>query len=131
MRGQLMKYFTQVPTQHAEYSLLTPLQYEDYVIFAVPSRMAQALILFHCEFPFSWRRLEIHADRGKGQTLVSPPGNPGAYLFELAQAAVQQVNAGQRHDGLASREANSACDVHFFLEQQVFAIDAVQEASDD
>jgi len=44
-----------------------------HVIFAVPSRMAQALVIFHCESPFSWQRSEIHADRRKGQTLVSPP----------------------------------------------------------
>src|SRR4051794_8478680 len=45
--------------------------------------MTQALILFHCECPFSWQRSEIHADRRKGQTLVSLPAKPGAYLYEL------------------------------------------------
>src|SRR5437867_10517212 len=45
--------------------------------------MAQALVLFHRESPFSWQRSEIHADRRKGQTLVSPPAEPGAYLYEL------------------------------------------------
>jgi phosphoglycolate phosphatase-like HAD superfamily hydrolase len=48
--------------------------------------MAQALVLFHCESPFSWQRSEIHADRRKGQTLVSPPAEPGAYLYELGSA---------------------------------------------
>src|SRR5437667_10321317 len=46
--------------------------------------MAQALVLFHRESPCSWQRSEIHADRRKGQTLVSPPAEPGAYLYELA-----------------------------------------------
>jgi hypothetical protein len=68
--------------QHSEDAFLPPLRYKYHVIFAVPSRMAQALILFHCESPFSWQRSEIHADRRKGQTLVSPPAEPGAYLDE-------------------------------------------------
>jgi len=46
--------------------------------------MAQALVIFHRESPFSWQRSEIHADRRKGQTLVSPPAEPGAYLYELS-----------------------------------------------
>ena len=66
-------------TQHSENPLLAALRYENYVVFAVPSRMAQALVLFHRESPFSWQRSEIHADRRKGQTLVSPPAKRGAY----------------------------------------------------
>ena len=31
----------------------------------------------------SWSRLKIHKDRRIGQTLVSPPAYPGAYLTEL------------------------------------------------
>lgn len=53
------------------------------MILAVPSRVTQTLILFHRESPFSWQRSEIHDDRRKGQTLVSPPAKPGAYLYEL------------------------------------------------
>ena len=50
--------------------------------------MAQALVLFHCESPFPWQRSEIHADRRKGQTLVSPPAKPGAYLYELLNQVI-------------------------------------------
>ena len=60
-----------------------PVQTHTMLEKTVPSRMAQALVLFHCESPFSWQRSEIHADRRKGQTLVSPPAEPGAYLYEL------------------------------------------------
>src|SRR2546426_993937 len=56
--------------------LLAPLRNKYHVILAVPSRVAQALVLFHRESPFSWQRSEIHADRRLGQTLVSPPAEP-------------------------------------------------------
>ncbi len=48
--------------------------------------MAQALIFFHWRTPFSWQRSEIHHDRRIGQTSVSPPAEPGAYLTELTDA---------------------------------------------
>ena len=83
---QLVKYLPKLPTQHSEDAFLPSLRYEYNVIFAVPSRMAQALVLFHRESPFSWQRSEIHADRRIGQTLVSPPAQPGAYLNELGSA---------------------------------------------
>ncbi len=73
VRGQFVKHLAQMLPQHSEDAFLPPLGYKYHVIFAVPSRMAQALLLFHCESPFSWQRSEIHADRRKGQTLVSPP----------------------------------------------------------
>ena len=80
---QLVEYLPKLATQHTKNPLLPALRYKHHMIFAVPSRMAQALVFFHREFPFSWRRLEIRADRRKGQTLVSPPAEPGAYLYEL------------------------------------------------
>jgi len=46
-----MKYFSELPTQRAEYPLLAPLRDEHHVILAVPSRVAQALILFDRESP--------------------------------------------------------------------------------
>lgn len=78
-----MKQLAQVTTQRPEYPFLAALRDEHHVVLAVPSRVAQALILFHREAPFSWQRSEIHADRRKGQTSVSPPAQPGVYLYEL------------------------------------------------
>ena len=91
VRGQFVKHLAQMPTQHSEHSLLPSLRYENHVVFAVPSRMTQALVLFHRESPFSWQRSEIHADRRKGQTLVSPPAQPGAYLYELSTMSTSET----------------------------------------
>lgn len=68
-----------MPTQHPENVLLAPLRNRHHVVLAAPSRLAQALVLFHREAPFSWRRFEIHADRGSGQTPVSPPAKPSSF----------------------------------------------------
>jgi hypothetical protein len=59
--------------QHSENAFLPPLRYKDYAIFAIPSRVGQALVLIHREFPIFWQKSEIHAYRCKSQTLVSPP----------------------------------------------------------
>ena len=83
MPRQLVEYLPELPAQQPEYFLLPSLRNKHYVIFSVPSRVAQALVFFHREFPFSWQRSEIRADRRKGQTLVSPPAEPRAYLYEL------------------------------------------------
>lgn len=80
---QLVEQLPKVPTQHTEDPLLPSLRNENHVVLAVPSRVTQALILIHRELTFSWQRLEIHSDRRIGQTLVSPPAKPGAYLAEL------------------------------------------------
>jgi hypothetical protein len=82
---QLVEYLPKLPTQHPEDPPLPALRDKHHVIFAVPSRVAQALVLFHRESPFSWQRSRIHADHRKGQTLVSPPAEPGAYLYDLAR----------------------------------------------
>ena len=56
-------------------------------ISTIPSCMAQDLVIFRCQFPFSWRGSAIHAGRCKRQTVVSPPAEPGVYLAELLDFA--------------------------------------------
>jgi hypothetical protein len=48
---QLVKYFSKLAPQRAENPFLPSLRDEHHVILAVPSRVAQALILFHRESP--------------------------------------------------------------------------------
>lgn len=41
--------------------------------------------------PISWSRFQIHDDRRIGQTLVSPPAEPGAYLMAELSSALRQT----------------------------------------
>ena len=45
--GEVVKYCPEVAAQRPENALLPAFRYEHHVIFAVPSSMAQALVLFH------------------------------------------------------------------------------------
>ena len=81
---QFSKYHTKVLAQYSEYFLLSHLRDKHHMIFTIPSRMREALVLFHLWISsFFGQDSEIHSDRRIGQTLVSPPAEPGVYLSEL------------------------------------------------
>src|SRR5438128_12515452 len=91
-----VKFFWRPPNLRAIWIALFPFRYPTTFETAYFGGMlTQALVLFHCESPFSWQRSEIHADRRKGQTLVSPPAEPGAYLYELKVS--HRRNASRLH----------------------------------
>ena len=79
-----MENLSEMAAQLAENSLPASFGDDNDVVLTVPTRVAQSLVLFQAWLSsFSWRREKIHADRRNGQTSVSPPAKPGAYLTEL------------------------------------------------
>src|SRR3954453_12587087 len=92
MLRQFLENLPKVRSQRPEHLLCASLRDKDNVVLTVPSCMAQTLILFHRGSPASFGEdSENHCDRRIGQTSVSPPAEPGAYLTELTIAAAESA----------------------------------------
>ena len=73
---ELAQHLSEMLSYRSKYRFLAPLRYEHYVIFTVPARVRQALVLFHGMLPFLGRIGSIY-DRNTRSNLRESPGRAG------------------------------------------------------
>ena len=87
---QLMQQDSQVLAHRSKYRLLSPFRNKHHVIFAIPMRMRQTLILFHPILLFLGRNRSIN-DRIKRSNLCESPDRAGGLPFyELSKRGVNE-----------------------------------------
>src|SRR5882724_6038495 len=87
---QLMQHASKVLAHRSKYRLLSPFRDKYHVVFAVPARVRQALVLFHPMLLFLGRNRSIY-DRTKRSNLCESPGIAGGLPYNeldfIAEAA--------------------------------------------
>lgn len=78
---QIVQHFPYMLPDLAKYQFLSSLRNKYHMIFTIPARMAQTLVLLHLWLLVSWLRRERYDDCRNGQTFGSPPAEPGVYLL--------------------------------------------------
>ena len=84
--------YTKVFTYRTKYHLLSSLRNKHYMIFAIPLRMTKTLVFFHLILLTLGQVRRIRETVSHGQTLLSPPAEPGDYLIYLTTLK-SKVNA--------------------------------------
>jgi hypothetical protein len=73
---QLMQHLPEMLSYHSKNRLLTPLRDKHNVIFTIPMRVREALVLFRRMVLFPGRNGSIY-DRPTRSNSVNPPAKPG------------------------------------------------------